>query len=294
MRRHDEVGAPSPAPHVGPVAASTLEPVLDLLVRRATGRYEVDDFGFDRELTEQVIAPIVRPLHRSYFRTAWFGLEHVPSEGPALIVMNHAGTIPVDAIVLRFGLFDQHPAHRHLRMLAADLAFRTPFVAPIARKVGNTLACHDDALVLLRAGELVGVAPEGYKGVGKRYRDRYRLQRFGRGGFVEIALRAGAPIVPVAIVGSEEIYPLLANAALLARLFGLPYFPITPTFPWLGPLGAVPLRSKWVIEFGEPIPTDAYGPDGWRDAMLVFELTDRVRDTIQQMLYRNLTRRRSR
>ena len=284
---------PEPAPQVGPIPAASLEPILDLLTRRATGRYEVDPFGFDRELTEQVLAPIVRPLYRDYFRAEWLGLDNVPSDGPALVVMNHAGTVPVDALVLRFGLFDEHPAHRHLRLLAADLALRMPFVAPLARKSGATLACQEDALALLHAGELVGVAPEGYKGVGKRYRDRYRLQRFGRGGFVEVALRAGAPIVPVAIVGSEEIYPLLGNSAFLARLFGLPYFPITPTFPWLGPLGAIPFRSKWIVEFGEPIPTDGYGPDRWRDAMLVFELTDRVRDTIQQMLYRNLTRRRS-
>jgi 1-acyl-sn-glycerol-3-phosphate acyltransferase len=160
--------------------------------------------------------------------------------------------------------------------------------------MGNTLACHEDALRLLRSGELVGVSPEGYKGVGKRFRDRYRLQRFGRGGFVEVALRAGAPIVPVAIVGSEEIYPMIANAKSLARLFGFPYFPITPTFPWLGPLGLIPFPSKWIVEFGEPIPTDGYGPDAWQDAMLVFELTDRIRDTIQQMLYRNLARRRER
>jgi 1-acyl-sn-glycerol-3-phosphate acyltransferase len=284
---------PAPAPHVGPVPSEILEPVLDFLVRRVTGDYEVDPFGFDRELTEQVLAPLVRPLYRDYFRTEWIGSENVPAEGSALVVMNHAGTIPVDALVLKFGLYDQHPAHRHLRLLAADLALRMPFVAPLARKMGNTLACAADALQLLRAGELVGVAPEGYKGVGKPFRQRYRLQRFGRGGFVELALRAGAPIVPVAIVGSEEIYPMIANVRPLARLFGFPYFPITPTFPWLGPLGAIPLPSKWIVEFGEPIPTDTYGPDAWQDAMLVFELTDRIRDGIQQMLYRNLARRRS-
>ena len=204
-----------------------------------------------------------------------------------------AGTIPVDALVLRFGLYDAHPQHRHLRFLAADLAFRMPFIAPVARKMGNTLACHEDALALIRAGELVGVMPEGYKGVGKPFRERYHLQRFGRGGFVEVALETGAPIVPVAIVGSEEIYPMIGNAKLVARIFGLPYFPITPTFPWLGPLGAIPLRSRWMIEFGEPIPTDVYGPDASRDAMLVFELTDRIRDTVQQMLFRNRSRRGS-
>ena len=220
-------------------------------------------------------------------------MENVPSEGPALVVMNHAGTIAVDALMLKFGLFDQHPAHRHVRLLAADLVFRMAFVGPLARKMGNTLGCHEDALALLQAGEIVGVAPEGYKGVGKPYHERYHLQRFGRGGFGEVALQTGAPIVPVAIVGSEEIYPMIGNAKLLARLFGYPYFPITPTFPWLGPLGLIPLPSRWAVEFGEPIPTDVYGPDAWKDAMLVFELTDRIRDTIQQMLFENLRRRKS-
>jgi 1-acyl-sn-glycerol-3-phosphate acyltransferase len=128
--------------------------------------------------------------------------------------------------------------------------------------------------------------------VGKPYHDRYHLQRFGRGGFVEVALQTGAPIVPVAIVGSEEIYPMIGNAKLLARLLGYPYFPITPTFPWFGPLGLVPLPSRWAVEFGEPIATDVYGPDAWKDSMLVFELTDRIRDTIQQMLFENVRTRR--
>ena len=253
----------------------------------------MDPFGFDAELTERVLAPMIRPLHRRYFRVGWRGLENVPSDGAALLVGNHAGSVPLDALIMKFGLLDEHPAHRHVRLLAAELAFRMPFVGPLARKMGGTLACHEDALRLLGGGELVGVFPEGYKGVGKGYKRRYRLQRFGRGGFVEIALQAGAPIVPVAIVGSEEIYPMIHNAKLLARLGGFPYFPVTPFFPLLGPLGLVPLPSKWIVEFGEPIPTDGYGEDAWRDQLLLFELTDRIRDTIQQMLFRNLLLRRS-
>jgi 1-acyl-sn-glycerol-3-phosphate acyltransferase len=194
---------------------------------------------------------------------------------------------------MKFGILDKHPSRRHVRLLAADLAFRLPVVAPLARKMGNTLACDEDALRLLAAGELVGVFPEGYKGVGKGYKNRYKLARFGRGGFVELALKARVPIVPVAIVGSEEIYPMIHNAKSLARIGGLPYFPITPFFPWLGPLGLIPLPSKWIIQFGEPVRTDRYGKDAWEDGMLVFELADRVRDTVQQMLYENLMRRRN-
>jgi 1-acyl-sn-glycerol-3-phosphate acyltransferase len=267
--------------------------VMHFLRRRLTGDYEVDVYGFDRELTEQVVLPIFRPLYRTYWRVRAVGLEHVPAEGGALVVANHSGTLPFDAIMTKLALLDEHPAHRHLRELAADLALRVPFFGPLARKTGNTLAHPDDALRLLTNGELVGVWPEGFKGIGKLYRDRYKLQRFGRGGFVEVALRAGAPIIPVAIVGAEETYPIIAKSRLLARLFGLPYFPITWQFPLLGPLGVVPLPSQWIIAFGEPIPTAGYGPDGAEDPMLVFELVDRVRDTIQQMLDRHLADRRS-
>jgi 1-acyl-sn-glycerol-3-phosphate acyltransferase len=185
------------------------------------------------------------------------------------------------------------PPHRHVRLLAADLAFRFSFLGALARKSGNTLACAEDAYRLLEEGELLGVFPEGYKGVGKSFRDRYKLQRFGRGGFIEIALRARSPIAPVAIVGSEEIYPMIHNAKTVARLFGFPYFPITPFFPWLGPLGTIPLPSKWLIEFGEPIRTEDMPEDAWQDPLTVFEMTDRVREEIQQTLHRNLRVRRS-
>jgi 1-acyl-sn-glycerol-3-phosphate acyltransferase len=286
------VHLPAEPDRIGPFSAEAVEDVLDFIRRRLTGDYEIDEFGFDRELTER-IAPLFKPVGDYYWRIEWRGLENIPEEGAALLVANHAGSIPVDALVVKFGILNEHPAKRHLRLLAADLAFRTPFSGPIARKMGNTLATPDDALRLLRKGELVGVFPEGYKGVGKGWKERYRLQRFGRGGFIELALRAKAPMIPVAVVGSEEIYPMIANARLLARLGGFPYFPITPFFPWLGPLGVIPLPSKWIVEFGEPIPTDHFDEDAWQDAMLVFNETDRIRDQIQQMLYRNLMSRRS-
>jgi 1-acyl-sn-glycerol-3-phosphate acyltransferase len=178
-------------------------------------------------------------------------------------------------------------------LLAADLAFAFPWIGALARKSGSTLACAEDAFRLLDKGEVLGVFPEGFKGVGKGFRQRYKLQRFGRGGFIEIALRARVPIVPVSIVGSEEIYPMIHDARTVARLFGFPYFPITPFFPWLGPLGLIPLPSKWIVEFGEPILTDDVSADAWQDPVTVFEMTDRVREEIQQTLYRNLMARRS-
>jgi 1-acyl-sn-glycerol-3-phosphate acyltransferase len=266
---------------------------LAFLRRRITGQYEVDDFGFDPELTENVLMPLFRPLYRLWWRVEVSGLHHIPEGGGALVVANHAGTMAaLDAVMVGLAIHDEHPAHRYLRGLGADLLFATPGLGEFARKGGNTLACNPDAERLLRNGELVGVWPEGFKGIGKSFAERYRLQRFGRGGFVTAALSTGAPIIPCSVVGSEEIFPMLGNAKTLARLLGLPYFPLTPTFPWLGPLGLVPLPSKWLIEFGEPIDTSQLAEHA-DDAMLVFNLTDQVRETIQQTLYRLLQQRRS-
>jgi 1-acyl-sn-glycerol-3-phosphate acyltransferase len=168
-----------------------------------------------------------------------------------------------------------------------------PLVSTMARKGGATLACNEDAERMLRGGELVGVWPEGFKGIGKPYSERYKLQRFGRGGFVSAALRTRVPIIPLSVVGAEEIYPLVGNIPSLARLLGVPYIPITPTFPLLGPLGLVPLPSKWLLEFGEPIRTDEYDASAADDPMLVFNVTDQVRETIQQTLYGLLMERES-
>ncbi|MBQ1158591.1 acyltransferase family protein [Streptomyces sp. A73] len=266
---------------------------LAFLRRRLTGEYEVDDFGYDQELTDQVLMTLLRPVFEKYFRVEVRGVENIPADGAALVVANHSGTLPLDGLMLQVAVHDHHPADRHLRLLGADLVFVLPVVNELARKAGHTLACAEDAQTLLERGEVVGVMPEGFKGLGKPFADRYKLQRFGRGGVVSTALRAGAPIVPCSIVGAEEIYPMVGNSRTLARLLGFPYFPITPTFPWLGPLGAVPLPTKWTIQFGEPVPTDDYPPEAAEDPMLMFNLTDQVRETIQHTLYKLLVRRRS-
>ncbi|MFF2304495.1 lysophospholipid acyltransferase family protein [Streptomyces sp. NPDC058128] len=266
---------------------------LAFLRRRITGDYEVDEFGYDEELTDQVLMSLLRPLYEKYFRVEVKGVENIPAEGGALIVANHSGTLPLDGLMMQVAVHDHHPAGRHLRLLAADLVFVLPVVNELARKAGHTLACAEDAERLLRSGEIVGVMPEGFKGIGKPFGERYKLQRFGRGGFVSTALRAGVPIVPCSIVGAEEIYPMVGNAKTLARVLGFPYFPLTPTFPWLGPLGALPLPTKWTIQFGEPIPTDSYAPEAAEDPMLMFNLTDQVREQIQHTLYKLLVQRRS-
>ncbi|MFD8723294.1 lysophospholipid acyltransferase family protein [Streptomyces sp. NPDC059629] len=266
---------------------------LAFLRRRLTGDYEVDDFGYDAELTDQVLMSLLRPVYEKYFRVDVKGVENIPAEGGALIVANHSGTLPLDGLMMQVAVHDHHPANRHLRLLAADLVFVLPVVNELARKLGHTLACAEDAERLLGQGELVGVMPEGFKGIGKPFGERYKLQRFGRGGFVSTALRKGAPIIPCSIVGAEEIYPMIGNAKTLARVLGIPYFPLTPTFPWLGPLGAVPLPTKWTIQFGEPIATEGYPPEAAEDPMLMFNLTDQVREQIQHTLYKLLVQRRS-
>ncbi len=260
------------------------------LRRRLSGDFEVDEFGLDPQITELVTAAI-EPLAEKWFRLEVRGIENIPAEGGALLVANHSGTIPLDGVITSYAVHKY--TGRNLRPLGADLVFALPFVGQVARKVGATLACTADAERLLTMGELAGVWPEGFKGIGKPYAERYKLQRFGRGGFVSSAMRAGVPIVPVSIVGAEEIYPLVGNVPSLARLLGLPYLPITPFFPLLGPLGLIPLPSKWIIEFGEPVRTDAYEPDAADDPMLLFNVTDQVRETIQQTLYKLLVDRGS-
>ncbi len=264
---------------------------LEFARDRLTGDYTVDEFGFDPEFTVQVFLPLLRPVMQSWFRVDVRGGENLPTQGSALLVSNHAGTLPLDAMVLTAVIYDE--IGRHVRMLGADLIFSTPYSAWLARKIGTTLACQEDAERLLAADHLVSVFPEGFKGLGKPYGDRYKLQRFGRGGFVSAAVRAQVPIIPVSIVGSEEIYPLIASAPMIARALGIPYFPITPLFPWLGPLGMIPLPSKWIIQFGEAIATDELPAGAADDPMIVFNVTDQVRETIQQTLYSLLMQRRS-
>jgi 1-acyl-sn-glycerol-3-phosphate acyltransferase len=160
-------------------------------------------------------------------------------------------------------------------------------------KTGNVLAHPDNAVTLLERDELVGVFPEGVKGAAKLYRDRYQVRRFGRGGFVQVAMRTGSPIIPVAVVGAEEVHPVVFELPALAKVLGLPTVPLTPTFPWLGGLGLLPLPSKWFIAFGPPIETASMGPDSAEDPRLVLEVSEEVRGWIQSTVDRLLTRRKT-
>lgn len=267
----------------------TWDEIAAFIRQRLTGDYAVDEFGHDPEFTRAIWLPLAHALSRTWFRCETRGVENLPTTGPALLVANHAGSLPLDGLVLQSVVHEE--TARLPRMLGADLIFRTPVVGTFARRIGTTLACQADASRLLAAGHLVSVFPEGFKGVGKPWSQRYKLQRFGRGGFVATAIANRVPIVPVAIVGSEETYPNLFDVPLLARALGLPHFPVTPTFPWLGPLGAVPLPSKWLIGFGTPVATDRLEPNAAEDPMLVFGVTDQVRESIQHALYALLAER---
>ncbi len=247
------------------------------------------DGGYDPAFMERT-APLLEFLWSRYFRVALTGIENVPATGPALIVANHSGGLPYDGAMLIHGFLREHPQHRPLRTLVANFAFRSRWMMGVISRIGGVRATMSNALPLLERGNLVGVFPEGLKGVGKSYRDRYRLAHFGRGGFVRLARRARVPIIPVAIVGAEEIHPLLGKLTRLAQPLGLPYIPITPTFPLLGPLGLLPLPTKWSIRIGEPIEVPPQDGGVTTTALAVTEL---VRGRIDQMIADLLSRRRS-
>jgi 1-acyl-sn-glycerol-3-phosphate acyltransferase len=254
---------------------------------------EVDEFGFDPAYEARLL-PFLDVLYKHYFRVETEGMEHVPAEGRCLLVANHSGgPLPYDGILLRTAVRREHPGPRDLRWLAEDFVFHLPFVGTALNRLGAVRACQENAERLLAEGSLVAVFPEGAKGIGKLFKDRYRLQRFGRGGFIRLGLRTGTPIVPCAIVGAEEATPTLYKVEYLTKALGLPSLPITPTFPALGPLGLLPAPTKWKITLGEPLHFDGYGPDDADDELLVGRLSERVRGTIQGLLDRSLAGRRS-
>lgn len=274
------------------MVSSSVSMQTSVIQRRLTGEYETDEWGFDREYMEAV-RPFFEFLYKTYWRVSLSGVENVPEEGRALLVANHSGQLPFDGSMLGMGILLEHPAQRLVRTLYATWFPTLPFISDLFVKLGQALATEDNGARLLEQDQLVAVFPEGYKGVGKLYKDRYKLARFGRGGFVKMALRSRAPIIPVSIVGAEETYISLAKSDFMAKLTGMPYFPISPTFPWLGLLGFVPLPTKWYIDIGEPIPTDQFPARSEQNLMLVQQMTEQVRNIVQNMILQRLSQRRS-
>jgi 1-acyl-sn-glycerol-3-phosphate acyltransferase len=249
------------------------------------GEFDIDEFGFDREWTEALL-PLFRLIFRRYWRVDVSGAEHIPRSGPALLVSNHAGVLPWDGAMIKVAVFDE--VERHARALVATWFGELPGASWFLRRTGQTPGHRDDSRRLLAGGDLVLVFPEGVRGTGKPWNERYQLRRFGRGGFVDVAILAGAPIIPVSVVGSEETYPMIADIRPLARLLGMPYFPITPTWPLLGPLGLLPLPSKWRIQFHPPVRTDQMDVAAAADPATVMGVADQVRDIIQAGVVENL------
>ncbi len=254
--------------------------------------FEVDDFGLDPDFEERV-RPAVEFLFKRYFRVEVDGIRNIPETGRGVIVANHSGALPWDGVMLREAIRTRHKTRNDLRWLAEDFSFYLPFLGVFINRMGAVRACPENAQRLLEREHLVGVFPEGAEGTKKLFRNRYRLQRFGRGGFVRLCLQTKSPIIPCAIVGAEETNPIVYRFDNLSKVLGLEYLPVTPTFPALGPLGLVPAPTKWRIIFGEPISVDEYGPQAASDHVLVGRLAEQVRTNISNMLETALRRRKS-
>lgn len=291
-----QLGVPTPPESVFDTARELLS--TDFYLRKwgrlaMRGRSEeVDDFGLD-PIYDAKLRPALDFLYRTYFRVETIGIDNVPSSGRCLLVANHSGTLPLDGVMLKHAVKREHPEPRDVRWLTEDFIYHMPFLGSAMNRLGAVRACQENAERLLAKEQLVAVFPEGVKGIGKLFAERYRLQRFGRGGFIKLCLRMGTPIVPVAVVGAEETNPLLFKIEHLSKALGVPYVPVTPTFPALGPLGLLPAPTKWRIQFGEPLDLSGHGPEVAEDEILVGKLAERVRATIQGMLDRAVGTRKS-
>jgi 1-acyl-sn-glycerol-3-phosphate acyltransferase len=275
------------------------EPAPDLrelrrLVPAAEPGREVDDWGRSQRVFD-LVEPLLDFYYRYWFRVEVEGIENVPSEGGALIVSNHSGALPPDAPMLMQAIRLEHPEPRPVYMLGEHWFKGYPGVSMLTSKIGLVSAHPANAQRLLRdEGRLVLVFPEGQKATRKLFWQRYQLRRFGRGGFVRTAMRAGVPIVPVALVGGEEAMPIFAHVPLLQRLTGLIYFPVNHAFPQFGLAAALMyLPAKFKIRFLDPVDLSRYGPEDADDLALVQRLSERIRTRIQEELDDLLLARRS-
>ena len=256
---------------------------------------QVSDWGRSERVEGLLDRTLVDFLYHYWFRVDVEGVENVPSVGGALLVSNHGGVIPPDATMIAKAIKEEHARPRPLHLTVEHFFKGYPGLSMLIAKLGGVPAHPANVHRLLHDEEqLVLVFPEGAKATEKLYKDRYQLRRFGRGGFVEAAMRAKAPLVPIAVVGAEESMPAFAQINPLKRLTGLIYTPLTPFFPHFGLLGGlIYLPSKFRIRFLEPIPTDHFGEEPWNDRALVQELAEEIRRRIQEELYEMLAKRRS-
>jgi 1-acyl-sn-glycerol-3-phosphate acyltransferase len=270
----------------------TVQYNADMVKRHFTGEYDTDEWGLDWEFLD-AMRPFLSFLYKIYWRVETTGIEHIPVEGKALLVANHSGQLPWDSMMIGTAVLSEQPAQRLVRTLYDAFTPRVPFVSAWLNRMGQTLATVENGTRMLAQEELVAVFPEGYKGMGKPFKDRYKLARFDQVDFVKMALSSGAPIIPVSVVGAEETNISLVKLSARSGAARLPYFPISLTFPWLGLLGLAPLPTKWAIDFGEPILVDSYGPQAADNLILASQITDQVRHAVQELLQARLAQRRS-
>ena len=254
-------------------------------------RSDVDEWGRSEHMRE-LARRIYDPMYRQWHRVEWEGREHIPTEGGALLVSNHAGAIPSDAPAIMHGI--ETELGRPVYGLADEMFKRMPVIGTMWSRAGGVLAHPDNAYRLLREQEqLALVFPEGTKGTGKLYSERYQLARFGRGGFVQIAMRAGAPIVPIAVIGSEEAMPTLFKIGPLAKLLGVPYVPITANMLALGPLGLLPFPAKIKIRVLPPVHLDVEPDQPRYSRSKIMDVAEEIRQQIQEALFDMLRSRQS-
>jgi 1-acyl-sn-glycerol-3-phosphate acyltransferase len=271
------------------------EQMRDLLPAIEPDR-RLDDWGRSERVEGFFDRTLVEFYYRYWFRAEVEGIENVPSEGGGLLVSNHSGALPPDAAMIAKAIREEHPEPRPLHITVEHFFKGYPGFSMLIPKIG-CVAAHPANVhrLLFDERKLVLVFPEGRKGTEKLFKDRYRLRRFGRGGFVEAAMRAEAKLVPVCVVGAEEAQPIFAHANALQRLTRLIYFPITPTFPWLGPLGMLAyLPAKFRLRFLEPIDTvELGGAEAAHDKALVQTVAQEIRARIQENLDEMVARRKS-
>jgi 1-acyl-sn-glycerol-3-phosphate acyltransferase len=255
-------------------------------------RSDVDEWGRSESM-RALVRRLYAPIYEKLFRVEWEGLEKIP-EGPALLVANHAGAIPSDAPVIMHGI--ETELERPVYGLADHLFKTAPVVGTLWSRAGGVIAHPDNAYRLLREQrQLVLVFPEGSKGPGKPYSERYKLRRFGRGGFVQIAMRAGVPVVPIAVVGAEESMPIMFNLGPVAKLLGLPYAPVTANAMLFGPLlGAVAyLPAKFKLKVLDPVHFDVPPDQPRYSKSRIMDESEHIRQMIQEALYEMLKKRQS-